>query len=193
MLNLDNFYKKDDNYIEVIDYTKKGISKKAIYHDGDSKEKIYVLLKNFQPYENAYFYNGLAVIRLGKIQNLKNWGAFKNVIPTNSFCVVDKKLDVIATEEELDSEGFAIKPSSVLKLVKKYGIGALQILKPEMLLIKDFETTLYDYFEFYLQNKEKTTDFKLKKDLKNEKIKFYDIIFDLKKQLIKEDEFSPNL
>ena len=29
MLNLDNFYKKDDNYIEVIDYTKKGISKKA--------------------------------------------------------------------------------------------------------------------------------------------------------------------
>lgn len=179
MLNLDNFYKKDDNYIEVIDYTKKGISKKAIYHDGDSKEKIYVLFKNFQPYENAYFYNGLAVVRLGKIQNLKNWGAFKDVIPTNSFCVVDKKLDVIATEEELDSEGFAIKPSSVLKLVKKYGIGALQILKPEMLLIKDFEIILNEYFDIYCQNKIN----KSKSEIEKEKKSFNKLLKEIKEQL----------
>lgn len=180
MFNLDNFYKKDDNYIEVIDYSNKGFSKKAIYHDGDSSEKIYVIHKNYQPYENAYFYNGLAVICLGKIENLNNWGAFKKVVPTNSYCVVNKNLDVIVKDEELDSKGFALKPSTIFKLVKNYGVGALQILKPEMFLVKDFEIVLNEYFDLYCQNKKN-------KNIDDEKIAFKKIIDDAKEQVLENE------
>lgn len=183
MLDLQKYVKKDGNYIEIINYSDKGISKKALYHDGNSVEKIHLIHKNYQPYDDAYFYNGLAVIHLGKIENIKNWGVFKNVIPTNNYCVVNKNLDIVVDETELDSDGFSLKPSTVLKLVKQYGIGALQILNPKMLLVNDFETTLKEYFDMYCSKELNKIDHISKEKLDEEKKCFINLIDDLKDQL----------